>query len=71
MEDEKQRMEYRAGRNAEAPPTALGRRQSLLDVGFNEPQEFIQIAGSRGEDICSVFVFASSIALRTSFATTA
>lgn len=31
--------------------------KALLDVGFNEPQEFIQIAGSRGEDICSVFVF--------------
>lgn len=31
--------------------------KALLDVGFNEPQEFIQIAGSRGEDICSVLVF--------------
>jgi hypothetical protein len=29
----------------------------LLDVRLNEPQEFIQIAGSGGEDVRGVFVF--------------
>lgn len=31
--------------------------KALLDIRFNEPQEFIQIAGGRGENIRSILVF--------------
>jgi hypothetical protein len=43
----------------------------LLDVRFNKPQEFIQVAGGGGENVCGVFVFRFEIALRTSLATIA
>lgn len=29
----------------------------LCDVGFDEPQEFIQVAGGGGKDIGGVFIF--------------
>ncbi len=45
--------------------------KALLDVGFNEPQEFIQIAEAAVKISAVSSSFASSIALRTSFATTA
>ena len=59
IEGETDRTENRkvGGKSKGAADRAAAGGKALLDIRFNEPQEFIQIAGGRGENIRSILVF--------------